>query len=369
MRVGLLLWTLGNLYVLWRAASLPVFAERARRILLAGAAVLLWGSFLASRYLESVLPPVLVRPVALVGADWLAIVFWSAAGLLIVDLATGFGFLFRRVVPWLRGAAFALAGVFAVVAIAQALRPPVVRAYEVRLPGLPRDADGLVVVGISDLHLGALIGPRWLAARVRQVEGLKPDVVVVLGDVLEGDAPSEAALLGGLRGLSAPLGVWAVTGNHEHYGRGPQRPGGSGALEAAGFRVLHDRWAEVRPGLVFAGVDDLTRRRRSGASGDVIGTALEGRRQDAAVVLLSHSPLQAERAARAGVGLVLAAHTHDGQVWPFGYFTRMNYPLMGGRYEVGGMSVIVCRGTGTWGPRMRLWRPSEILRVTLRSAT
>jgi hypothetical protein len=63
---------------------------------------------------------------------------------------------------------------------------------------------------------------------------------------------------------------------------------------------------------------------------------------------------------------MLGAHTHGGQIWPFGYLTRLSYPLLGGRYEVGGMPVIVCRGTGTWGPRMRLWRPGEILRVTLR---
>jgi predicted MPP superfamily phosphohydrolase len=366
MRVGLLLWTAGNLYVFWRAASLPLFATRARRLLLAILALLLWGSFLASRSLEGVLPAFLVRPVALVGADWLAVLFWSAAGLLIVDVVTGFGFLLKRRVPALRGAAFGVAGAFAVIGIVQAVRPPVVQEYEVRLAGLPRQADGLVVVAISDLHLGPLIGERWLAARVRQVEGLRPDVIVVLGDVLEGDTPSESGLLPRLRSLAAPLGVWAVNGNHEHYGR---EGGGSGRLEDAGLRVLVNRWAEVRPGLVFAGVEDLMRHGRGRTTvADPIGRALAGRPAGAATVLLSHSPLQAERAAQGGVGLMLAAHTHDGQIWPFGYFTRMNYPLMGGRYTVEGMPVIVCRGTGTWGPRMRLWRPSEILRITLRSA-
>jgi hypothetical protein len=365
VRVGLLLWTAGNLYVLWRAASLPWFRPRPRRWLLALLAVLLWGAFLADRALEGVLPRFLLRPVALVGADWMAVVFWAAAGLLIVDAVTLFGLVLRRWVPLLRGAAFGVAGAFAVIAIVQAVRPPVVRDYDVALAGLPRDADGTVVVAISDLHLGTLIGERWLAARVRQVSALHPDAIVVLGDVLEGDTPSEEGLLPGLRSLSAPLGVWAVGGNHEHYGRGA---GNGDRLVDAGFRPLHDAWAEVRPGLVFAGVDDLTRRRRSGAAGDPIGTALAGHPAGAATILLSHSPLQAERAAALGVGLMLGAHTHDGQIWPFGYVTRMNYPLMGGRYSVDGMPVIVCRGTGTWGPRMRLWRPSEILRITLRSA-
>ena len=90
-------------------------------------------------------------------------------------------------------------------------------------------------------------------------------------------------------------------------------------------------------------------------------------RPPGAAILLSHSPLQAGAAAAAGAGLMLSGHTHDGQIWPFGYLVRLSYPLLGGRYEVDGMPVIVCRGTGTWGPRMRLWRPSEILRITLRS--
>jgi predicted MPP superfamily phosphohydrolase len=72
-------------------------------------------------------------------------------------------------------------------------------------------------------------------------------------------------------------------------------------------------------------------------------------------------------AAERGVSLMLCGHTHGGQIWPLGYLIRARYPLMSGRYEVGGMTMLVCRGTGTWGPRMRLWRPGEILQVTLRA--
>jgi len=366
MRVGLLLWTVGNLYVFWRAWTVPLLRRTLPPWLLASVFCLLWISYFAARGLEGVLPSAVVAPLELVGADWMAVLFWSAAGLLIVDIVTVFGFLFRRWAPTARGGALALAGVFAVIAVVQGTRAPVVREYEVRLAGLPRDADGTVVVAISDLHLGTLIGERWLAARIVQIQELKPDAIVVLGDVLEGDTPSESGLLPELRSLRAPLGVWVVNGNHEHYGR---QGGGAGRLEIAGFRVLVNQWAAVRPGLVFAGVEDLTRHGRGQTMvPDPIGQALAGRPENAATVLLSHSPLQADRAARGGVGLMLGAHTHDGQVWPFGYFTVRNYPLMGGRYDVGGMPAIICRGTGTWGPRMRLWRPSEILRITLRSA-
>jgi predicted MPP superfamily phosphohydrolase len=238
----------------------------------------------------------------------------------------------------------------------------VVQNYTVRIAGLSGEMDGTVLVAMSDLHLGSLIGKRWLAARVAQVKEERPDLVVLLGDLFEGHGQPQEELLPILRRLSAPLGIWAVTGNHELHGADNK---GIRLIDAAGFKLLRNRWTEVRPGFVLAGVDDLTSKYRAGQDGDFISQAVAGR-PSGVTVLLSHTPWQVERAAKAGVNLMLSAHTHGGQIWPFGYLVRRVYPLLGGRYEVDGMPVIVCRGTGTWGPRMRLWRPGEILRVTLR---
>ena len=262
-------------------------------------------------------------------------------------------------------AAVAVGCALSALALVQGLRPPVVRDYVVRLAGLPPALVGTVVVAVADLHLGTLIGERWLLARIAQVEALRPDLILALGDVVEGHGGAERGFGAALRGFSAPLGAWAVTGNHEHYGRAP----GGNPLTDGGFTVLHDRWAVVRPGLVLAGVDDLTSRAHRGAGQDsaAVRRALEGR-PAGATIFLSHSPLRAEDAARAGAGLMLSAHTHGGQIWPLTYLSALSYPLQAGRYEVAGMPVIVSRGTGTWGPRMRLWRPGEILRITLRSA-
>lgn len=117
---------------------------------------------------------------------------------------------------------------------------------------------------------------------------------------------------------------------------------------------------------MLAGVDDFTARRQFGLRDDGLATALAGR-PTGATILLSHTPWLAERAAEMGVGLMLSGHTHDGQIWPFGYLVRLQYRLVGGFYRVGPLQVLVSRGTGTWGPRMRLWRPSEIWVLTLRS--
>ncbi len=84
-------------------------------------------------------------------------------------------------------------------------------------------------------------------------------------------------------------------------------------------------------------------------------------------ILLAHDPSTFHSASKLGIDLQISGHTHGGQIWPFGYLVRRFYPLLAGQYDVDGMAVIVCRGTGTWGPRMRLWRPGEILHVTLRT--
>ena len=86
-----------------------------------------------------------------------------------------------------------------------------------------------------------------------------------------------------------------------------------------------------------------------------------------ALILLSHIPGQAREAARAGVGLMLSGHTHGGQIWPLGYLVGMAFPIAQGMAQIDGMTLVVHRGTGTWGPRMRLWRRSEIARIRLRS--
>jgi predicted MPP superfamily phosphohydrolase len=354
--------TLMHIYVFWRAASVPLVNRHVPFSLIIVTGLLLWAVFFIGRLFHHGGTGALTATIELFGMLWMGALFLLFISLLTMDIISGFGFLLPRLAPSLRGWALFVGGVLSVIALVQGLRPPVVQSYEVRLQGLSGEMDGKVLVAMSDLHLGALIGKRWLAARVAQVREEKPDLVVLLGDLFEGHGQPQEELLTILRRLSAPLGIWAVTGNHEFHGRDNES---IRLMEAAGFKLLRNRWVEVRPGFVLAGVDDLTSKYRRGQSGDFISQALAGR-PPGATILLSHTPWQADRAVDAGANLMLSGHTHGGQIWPFGYLTRLSYPLLGGRYEVSGMPVIVCRGTGTWGPRMRLWRPGEILRVTLR---
>lgn len=355
--------TLMHLYVFWRAASVPVFKRYVSGKLLIGAGLLLWAVFVLGRIYGHQGTGLLAKSLEFLGMNWMAVLFLVFVCLFTVDLVSGFGFLVPRLAPSLRGIAVVAGVVLSLVALFQGLRPPVVQNYEVYLSGLDDEMDGTVIVAMSDLHIGTLLDKRWLEARVAQVQAEQPDLVVLLGDLFEGHGKPQGELLPVLRRLSAPLGVWVVPGNHEFH----HRDDGSALLiEKAGFQLLSNRWAEVRPGLIMAGIDDLTAMHRSGKGGDPISKTLVGR-PPGATILLSHTPWQAGKAAKAGVGLMLSGHTHGGQIWPFDYLVKRVYPLLEGRYEVEGMTVIVCRGTGTWGPRMRLWRPSEILRLKLRA--
>jgi uncharacterized protein len=354
--------TLICLYVVWRTSSVPFLRRHVPRKVLIPVAIVPLVLFVLVRFVGNRAPEALATPLEFLAMTWMGVLFLCSAMLLATDIVTGFGFFCRRRVPMLRGWALIAAGALSIFALIQANRAPVVRDYEVLMDNLPANLDGTVLVAISDLHLGELLGKRWLQARVLQVQELRPDMVVLLGDIFEGHGPPPEELANVFRRLNAPLGVWGVLGNHEFHGGGQ---GASTLMGQAGIEVLRNRWVSITPGFIIAGVDDLTSARRSGLGDSLVTKALADR-PPGATVLLSHTPWQTEVAAQAGVGLMLCGHTHGGQLWPFGYLSRIWYPLQGGRYEIDGMTTIVCRGTGTWGPPMRLWRPCEILRITLR---
>jgi uncharacterized protein len=353
-----------HLYVFWRLGSIPWVAGHVSQTALWGAAAAGWASYPLARMLDARGWQAVSWPLEYLAANWIGLMFLSFWALLCVDLFTLGGWLFAPHAPTLRGWAVVAAGALAVLSAFQAMRPPVVRDYEVALAGLPPERDGTLLVAVSDLHLGNLLGRRWLLHLTERLNAMKPDLLVIVGDLVDGNVGRVEPLRQVLQKLQAPLGVWAVTGNHEYYA-GLERS--VRLFQEAGFHVLRDENAAVAPGLVLAGVDDLTAREQFGMPDQAMEKALANR-PAGAVLLLSHSPSQAQRAAAAGAGLMLSGHTHDGQLWPFNYLVALRYPLLAGRYQVDGMSVLVCRGTGTWGPRMRLWRPSEILRVKLRVA-
>lgn len=354
------IWAAMHAYVFWRLGTVTWVASRFSAKGLWIAAFVCWASYPLARIFSAYAPRLLGWPVEYVAANWIGVLFLLFSGLLLVDVVTAGGWLFSQQAPLLRLWVVRGALVLALIAMVQGLRAPVVRDYQVALPGLP--AERMTMVVLTDLHFGRLIGHRWSRNLVQRVNAMRPDVILIGGDLVDGEVDRVTPLIPELRQLQAPLGVWAVTGNHEFYA------GAKASVElfkSCGFEVLRDQYAELSPGLILAGVDDLTARTDAGHNTRVgLEKALAGHPRGA-TILLSHSPLQTAAAAELGVNLMICGHTHHGQIWPFGHLVALRYKLLGGLYEMGPMKVIVSRGSGTWGPRMRLWHPSEIVRIQL----
>jgi predicted MPP superfamily phosphohydrolase len=362
LAVVLSIWTAMNLYVFWRLASVPLIATHVSRPLFLATAIVLWVIYPLARVLSARGWDSLSLVLEWIGTTWIGATLLLLTTFLAADVVTLGGWLFAGAVPMIRTVAAVLGFSLAFIALLNALRPPVLREYEIVMQGLPRERDGTRLLQLTDLHLGTLLHHRWLGRLIHRVDALHPDLIVIVGDLVDGNAEHVQSLVPALRKMHAPLGVWAVTGNHEYYA-GLERS--VSVFENAGIRLLRDEHREAAPGLVLAGVDDLTVRRGSVAGSDAIKKSLAGR-EPGATILLSHSPIDAGIAAENGAGLMLSGHTHHGQIWPFGYLVRSQYPMLGGRYTVRGMPVIVSRGAGTWGPRMRLWHPGEVVLIHLR---
>lgn len=353
--------TLMEGYVLWRISSVKFIKDRFSLKTLIGIGIILWILF----YLGRVVGHTGRNPEAfcleMAGMTWLGMIFVIFAFVLAVDIITGFGIFFPAIAAKLRGVALMAGIFFSVIALVQGHRPPVIQNYNVHLPDLPSELDGLKIIAISDTHLGSILGKRWMNSLIDRIREENPDLILLLGDILEGHGNDPEEMIPVLQRLSAPLGVWAVTGNHEFYGAQEIT---REIMDGSGLKLLRDSHVELQPGLILVGIEYRGRRKREKKNDDGILQSLSGS-PEGAIILLSHEPSQTWLAAQAGVDLMLSGHTHGGQIWPWRYLVQIRYPYVEGRYEIDGMDLIVSRGAGTWGPRMRLWSPGEILRIIL----
>lgn len=241
-----------------------------------------------------------------------------------------------------------------------------VTRLDVTLPGLPPALDGFRVVQLSDFHVGPIANRDALRDALDRAVAETPDLIVVTGDVVDTPTADLDAWLPELRRLRAPHGVVAILGNHDRE-VGLDRV--AGALRAtSGWTVLRDQIHRVVDGLVVVGLEF----RSIPHEGDAIPALAAALPDDAAVLLLAHHPNAFAAARAAGIGLMLAGHTHGGQIaLPFA--RRVNparvlmTPYDGGTFAEDGCLLHVNRGIGTSGQRVRIGVPREITVVTLRA--
>ncbi|MGD9619825.1 MAG: metallophosphoesterase [Mycolicibacterium sp.] len=247
-----------------------------------------------------------------------------------------------------------------------ALGPPNLLRVPVRLNRLDPAFDGFRIAVVSDIHLGPLLGRAHTERIVAMINETEPDLVAVVGDLVDGTVDELGAAAAPLRDLVSREGTFFVTGNHEYFVE--ETAAWLTELERLGMRVLRNENTRIRRGTAefdLAGVNDVAGTSRS--DGPDFDRALDGLTATGPTILLAHQPVQIEQAAVRGVDLQLSGHTYGGQMWPFHYLVELAQPSLAGLSTVQNTQLFVTRGAGFWGPPVRLGAPPEISVLSLRS--
>jgi predicted MPP superfamily phosphohydrolase len=250
------------------------------------------------------------------------------------------------------------------VGTASALGPPNVLHVPVRLRRLDPAMSGFRIAVVSDIHLGPLAGRAHTERIVRMINETSPDLVAIVGDLVDGTVEELGPAAEPLRDLDPREGTFFVTGNHEYFVDDPLS--WLRELERLGVQPLRNENTVIRRGAAafdLAGVNDVAGASRSDPPD--FDRALGGRDSSRPTVLLAHQPVQVAEAAEHGVDLQLSGHTHGGQMWPFHYVVRAVQPSLAGLSSVGGTQLYVSRGAGFWGPPVRIGAPPDISVISL----
>lgn len=369
-------------YYVWsrlvRDPGLPAPITRA----LSYALIFLFAAIPASLFLRRSALGDSVSALIWLAMTWLGLLLFLTLALGVADLGRGLWQVSRAwtdagpllperrqaVARLLAGTAALVAGTLGLWSLRSGLGRVMIKRVEVALSRLPPALSGTRIVQLSDVHVGPTIRRSFIETIVAQCNQLTPDLVVITGDLVDGSVEELREHVAPLAELRAKYGVFFVTGNHEYY---------SGAadwcseLERLGVRVLRNERVSIgdeSASFDLAGVDDHSAKGFGDGHGQDLPKALSGRDQGRELVLLAHQPRTIFEAKEHGVGLQLSGHTHGGQLWPWTYLVRLQQPVVAGLARFDKSLVYVSRGTGYWGPPMRLGAPSEIAELTLRSA-
>ncbi|NJP50577.1 metallophosphoesterase [Streptomyces sp. SBST2-5] len=241
------------------------------------------------------------------------------------------------------------------------LRGPKVKRITVPLAKLPRAAHGYRIAVVSDIHLGPLLGRGFAQKVVDTINATQPDLIAVVGDLVDGSVKDLGPAAAPLARLRARHGAFFVTGNHEYFSGAEQWVE---EVRRLGLRPLENARTEL-PHFDLAGVNDVAGEDEG--QGPDFARALGDRDRGRACVLLAHQPVQIHEAVDHGVDLQLSGHTHGGQLWPGNLVASGANPTLAGLERYGDTQLYVTRGAGAWGPPTRVGAPSDITVVELAS--
>jgi len=370
----------GMHYYLWIRLVRDTGIGQPWHAILSGGLVLLGTMMIAAFPLMRFAPRRFTSPMMWVAYTWMGMVFFAIVilgmgelvklGARLATRVSGFDAERRRqLAHWIATVATGgAAGLSAWSARNATLGAVETKRVRIALTRLPQSLSGYRIAQITDVHVGPTIGRAYMEEIVHRVNALQPNLVAVTGDLVDGSVEQLGRLVEPIAELKAPDGAFFVTGNHEYFVPGLER--WLAFLKERGLRVLRNERVSIRgsEGFDLAGIDDLTAKSYGRGHGADLRRALAGRNQARPVVLLAHQPRQVKDAVALGVDLQLSGHTHGGQIFPFTLLVQLFERHLAGLFKLGDTQLYVSRGTGYWGPPMRLGAPAEITLIELVSA-
>jgi uncharacterized protein len=368
----LILYASINYYILHRGLSL-VDKGNPWRTVLTILIIVFAASFIAGRFLERRMVNPFSAVVVWVGAFWLAFMVYFFIQLVLIDfiglLDHWFhflpGFVHANPLRTRKILGIAVIALTSITVIAGHLNTwfPKVKNLDISIHKKAGNLKSLNIVAFSDVHLGTLIEKRHLAEIVKRVNALKPDIILIPGDIIDEDInPVIHSNVGEtLKKLHAKFGVYAVTGNHEYIGGVVKA---KEYLKNHGIHLLNDTALLIENSFYLIGREDLMKNQSSDKRKS-LAEITEDVQKELPMILLDHQPFRLQQAAENGIDLQLSGHTHHGQLWPFNYVTNLVYEKSYGYLQKGNTHYYVSCGIGGWGPPIRTVSRPEILNIKL----
>jgi predicted MPP superfamily phosphohydrolase len=333
--------------------------------------ILLASTFILGKILERNNSTIFTDILNIIGGFWMGFMLYAFLLLIISDIALPVlrlsGIITVENVPFLKKWSFLITLAISFVLITGGFINaiiPVVRKYDIVIDKSAGDLKNLRIAAVSDIHLGSIIRKRSIKKLSGMLQKSNPDIVFLLGDIVDGEiGPVLRDDL--LKYFTCPKckdGLLAITGNHEFIG------GASITIpyiEKNGIRILKDEVVTLDGGIQIIGRIDRDGYRFDRKERLPLGDLMKQVDQTKPIILLDHQPLKLYETEKAGVDLQLSGHTHNGQMWPLNYITRMIYEVSYGYKRKGNSQIIVSSGFGIWGPRIRSGSRSEVLLINI----
>lgn len=360
----LLVWICSLVYSFWRGGQLFSVFSKGRLIfnIVMSVGIL---AFVLAMMLQDVMPVGLSRVVEFVGHSYFLFAAYLFLGFILVDIFRVINHYFQITNDITRFSNRMSFEIIALIILAMFVgymnfNNPSVEKLEIEVNKPAKNSKELNIVAVSDIHLNALIGKERLQEFVHMINTQKPDIVLLGGDLIDRAMKPvhDQNLYEDLRQIKAPMGVFAVYGNHEYISRDLKKV--AEFYNASNIRVLRDEAVLIDSSFYLIGRDDKTNKNRKS-----LGELSKDLNKEYAIICIDHQPWELEEVQRNGIDFQFSGHTHNGQFFPVNLIVGAMYEKAYGLIQKGDAKIYVSSGLGLWGAPYRIGTNSEIVSVKM----